>query len=463
MTEHLLKSFIVIMLALASSGAMAQAITGTASYRERIALPPDAVFEVTLEEVSRADAPAEIIGRARLEPAGQPPFRFTLRYDPARIEANHSYTVRARITRQDTLLFATDRFYPVLTRGRAGTVTLMLRSVGATKPVPGAASPLGALPASFAGDLPCADCPGTRWQLDVLAGGRFQLRTTNLDQPQAKHQDDIGRWHFDGSRRILRLTGGREAPLAFEVVDDSTLRKLDMKGQPIRSALNYELKRQASFAPMEPELAFSGMYRYLADAGTITLCATGQPMPVAKEGDIAKLEAAYSAARKQPGDPLLVTLEGRIAQRMAMEGKTPRPIVVVNRYINVSPGQTCDSQHAPASLLNTYWKLTHLNGETVTMRSAQREPHIVLQDKDRQVAGSNGCNLIMGGYQLDGAKLAFGKLASTMMACADSMELEPSFNAALEKTAYWKISGQQLELLDASGNPLARFEAAALP
>jgi heat shock protein HslJ len=126
-------------------------------------------------------------------------------------------------------------------------------------------------------------------------------------------------------------------------------------------------------------------------------------------------------------------------------------------------GQTCDSQHAPASLLNAYWKLTHLNGEPVTIRSAQREPHIVLHDKDQHVAGSNGCNRIMGGYQLDGAKLAFGKLASTMMACADSMELEMSFNAALEKTARWIISGQQLELLDASGNPLARFEAVALP
>src|SRR3990172_1248087 len=39
----------------------ASAVTGTASYRERIALPPDAVFEATLEDVSRADAPAEVI------------------------------------------------------------------------------------------------------------------------------------------------------------------------------------------------------------------------------------------------------------------------------------------------------------------------------------------------------------------------------------------------------------------
>jgi hypothetical protein len=42
-------------------------VKGTASYRERIALPPDAVFEATLEDVSKADARAEVIGRARIE------------------------------------------------------------------------------------------------------------------------------------------------------------------------------------------------------------------------------------------------------------------------------------------------------------------------------------------------------------------------------------------------------------
>lgn len=41
------------------------AVTGTATYRERIALPPGAVLEVTLEDVSRAGAPAEAIGSVR--------------------------------------------------------------------------------------------------------------------------------------------------------------------------------------------------------------------------------------------------------------------------------------------------------------------------------------------------------------------------------------------------------------
>jgi len=40
-------------------GSVEGAVRGTATYRERMALPPGAVLEATLEDVSRADAAAE--------------------------------------------------------------------------------------------------------------------------------------------------------------------------------------------------------------------------------------------------------------------------------------------------------------------------------------------------------------------------------------------------------------------
>jgi putative lipoprotein len=48
-------------------------VRGTATYREKIAMPSDAVFEATLEDVSRADAPAEVISRIRVPSPGNPP------------------------------------------------------------------------------------------------------------------------------------------------------------------------------------------------------------------------------------------------------------------------------------------------------------------------------------------------------------------------------------------------------
>ena len=94
-------------------------LEGTAAYRERIALPPDAVFEAVLEDVSRADAPATVLGRATIDPAGQPPFRFAIPYDDAAVQPGRRYAVRATVRHQGRLLFTTDRVYPVLGGGDA--------------------------------------------------------------------------------------------------------------------------------------------------------------------------------------------------------------------------------------------------------------------------------------------------------------------------------------------------------
>ena len=60
---------------LASAGGT---VSGTATYRERMALPPDAVLEVKLQDVSLADAPAVELGSVRIENPGSPPFENTL-------------------------------------------------------------------------------------------------------------------------------------------------------------------------------------------------------------------------------------------------------------------------------------------------------------------------------------------------------------------------------------------------
>jgi uncharacterized lipoprotein YbaY len=115
-------------------------VRGEAMYRERIAAPPGAQLEVLLLDVSRADAPAEVIGNVTLSDIGQPPYRFEIPYLPERIVASHRYSVRARLTHQGQLLFTTDRTYPVITAGNPTEVQLLLRRVGARGPAtaPGA-------------------------------------------------------------------------------------------------------------------------------------------------------------------------------------------------------------------------------------------------------------------------------------------------------------------------------------
>jgi putative lipoprotein len=229
----------------ACSPAGAGMLQGTASYRERIALPPDAVFEAVLEDVSRADAPAEALGRARIDPAGQPPFRFEIRYDDEAVQQGRRYAVRATVTHQGRLLFTSDRAHPVL--------------------------------------------------------------------------------------------DGRDAPLEMLLV----------------------------------------------------------------------------SARAEADRPLR----------------------------------------------GTHWKLVRLGESPVEELEEPRAPHLVLSADELQVSGSGGCNRVSGGFELDGDELRFGQLASTMMACESGMEQEQRFLRSLERVERYRIAGTHLELLDAEGAVVARFEA----
>ena len=217
------------VLILGSQHTLAAVIKGSAMYRERIALPPTAVFEVTLEDSSRADRPADVLGRARLEPAGQPPFRFEISYDPAQIAPGGRYVLRAQITDRGKLLFVTDRPQPVALNAAETDVTLTLRS--APRPPPSA---LGPLPASFAGELPCADCPGVKWHLDLLVDGTYLLRMAYHDRRPEAGWDEIGRWTVSGQPAVLRLSGTGDDTQAFEVRGPNRLRKLDIEGAPDR-------------------------------------------------------------------------------------------------------------------------------------------------------------------------------------------------------------------------------------
>jgi putative lipoprotein len=244
---------IAALFALMAGSAAAATISGSATYRERIALPPDATFDAVVEDVSRADAPSTVIGRIDPRPAGQVPIRFEIPYDESRVQPGHRYSLRARVTHNGHLLYTTTRMYPVLTPSSAGTVDLLLE---------------------------------------------------------------------------------------------------------------------------------------------------------------------------------------RVSQSQA---------------------------HTPdRSLANTYWKLIELNGGPVKVLPQQREPHLILQSESQRLAGSGGCNRLLGSYILEGASLAFGKVASTMMACVDGMEQETTFFRTLESVRNWKIRGDELELFDESGRVIARFVAVDL-
>jgi putative lipoprotein len=110
------------------------AVTGTVSYLQRMALPPNAVIQVQLFDVSLADAAAKEIARQTINLGQrQVPIPFTLNFDTAKIDPKHSYSISARITVDGVLRFTSDPSYPVLTNGKPSQVDLILKQVAPGK------------------------------------------------------------------------------------------------------------------------------------------------------------------------------------------------------------------------------------------------------------------------------------------------------------------------------------------
>jgi putative lipoprotein len=111
---------IVGMFVLFGCGAFSDeaSVTGNVTYLQRIALPDDAVVTVQIQDTSRQDVAAEVIGEQVIETEGQQvPISYEVSYDPDVIEDNHTYTMSARITDgEGNLLFINDTAIPVITR-----------------------------------------------------------------------------------------------------------------------------------------------------------------------------------------------------------------------------------------------------------------------------------------------------------------------------------------------------------
>lgn len=94
---------------LAASPALAKGRTlrGEVSYRERIALPPEALLEVRLLDISLADAPAKSLAVTQVKTRHRLPIPYRLHVDEAKIKRGHTYALEARITVHGKLWFIT--------------------------------------------------------------------------------------------------------------------------------------------------------------------------------------------------------------------------------------------------------------------------------------------------------------------------------------------------------------------
>lgn len=116
---------------------------------------------------------------------------------------------------------------------------------------------------------------------------------------------------------------------------------------------------------------------------------------------------------------------------------------------------------ASAPLINTQWNLAQLGDQVVSGSEGANAVGLKLDAQNPRVTGFGGCNRMFGGYLLNGEELKFDQVGATKMACLDQsrMRLEQSYFDMLSRVARWKITGNNLALLDTEGATLGTFVA----
>ncbi len=104
------------------------------------------------------------------------------------------------------------------------------------------------------------------------------------------------------------------------------------------------------------------------------------------------------------------------------------------------------------------WQLVSLGERTDPKGVGGRPITLRLDAATSRAAGFAGCNRYSAGYVLTADSLKFTAPISTRMACADGMDVEGGFLAALSTVVTYQASDSSLSLNGPAG-PLARFRA----
>ena len=180
----------------ASEAAMTR-IEGSVWYRERMLLPPGTQVEVQLEDISRADAPAEVLASVLMTPESGPPYPFVIEHT-AQTDQRGRYALRARIEHEGQLLFTNTEYIDPFA---GNPVEILVQRVQASTP----SGP---------------ELEGTEWELASLAGsdavqgagGRAPDLLLDAEQQRAAGFSGCNRY-FGGYQREGNPNHG--SPLSF--------------------------------------------------------------------------------------------------------------------------------------------------------------------------------------------------------------------------------------------------------
>ncbi len=100
---------------------------------------------------------------------------------------------------------------------------------------------------TFAGTLPCADCPGIDVTVTLHGDGSYRITNVYQERPGSAWGID-GHWTVEADNAVIRLdpNSKTEADQLFAIQSQDRIVMLDADGQPGDNGLDYSLTRQAA-------------------------------------------------------------------------------------------------------------------------------------------------------------------------------------------------------------------------
>ena len=138
---------------------------------------------------------------------------------------------------------------------------------------------------------------------------------------------------------------------------------------------------------------------------------------------------------------------------------------VAGSAMNLTPaagGQALQFERVPPSRLEgVLWEVTGYNNGRQAVVGPLIGTQLTLAFQDGRVSGNSGCNRFHGEFEVDGGALKIGPLATTRMACDETlMTQEREFLRALESATKWAIVRGMLDVHRADGERVLTAHAA---
>ncbi|UYQ94112.1 META domain-containing protein [Chitinophaga horti] len=284
---------------------------------------------------------------------------------------------------------------------------------------------------NWKGELPCADCEGIAYLLQLQPNDTFYERSIYLGKPGDAFVDK-GTWEMSSDSLVtLHNVAGETKFLAFR---GEKLELLDKDAKPITSSLaaKYKLERTTlsnvqtpntvdftasgnePFWSLEIDFDKSMHFKNVDGAEIVTPASQGER---AADAPVTR----YHAETEQGS--LTVQLFRQTCEN-DMSGEQSAYSVTVDVKFK---GDTDYKQYTGcghflgAYRLNTLWALEKIGNQAIDPKESPKgSPTLELQLVEGKVYGYGGCNRFGGDVKLENGQLVFGPLMSTEMACANS-------------------------------------------